>query len=645
MPLDVGTPGDLDDVADAELLVARQVLGELLGRRGPRGRERGGPREAPRRGVGIEPRGDLRVVALRPGEVVGVELGDPEVRPVVGLDGAERVEAVGAQVVLEPRHRARGQGARRWCRQVGERQEGHGLHRHRARRQYPAAPSEALDTRAAGPVTGPDATDGQEDQDHHRAHQTAHRVVVGLRPAGRARPHGLRQQRPDGGGGPEGGHPGGGGPGGHQPPAGEVPGDVVEAEGGQHHQRQLPGRVGVPVEGGRPEPGDQGHEVQHRRVPVGAEQAHGDPGPEPDPEPAVPPAHQADQSGGDEGHAEVAPDAPPQQADHVHVARGGVQPEDRAEAVRQEVLGQAVGGEGGIGQPVPVVRPEVGERGVGDEGHEERRRQRHPGDAARRHLAHHRPPAPATGADHPEHGPQADEGPVDGRRLGEAGQDRERDRHRQEAPSAPPPLGCRRQGPFHPEQRQRQDRHRPDGRVGQPGVGTAQPEGHPGGGGEGASDPQPTDQGVGRPAGDQFEGDLEEQQAVVEHQEQRQGEEGTALHLAGQRGADALEGVPPRDVAVQPVEGGQVAECLGGVAGVRVDVGVAGEATGRPRAERGVDVQRVGRDQVEERRGVGHQDGDEDHDHGQGVRSQAGEGGPPRRHGATARSAVALRRH
>ena len=141
--LDVGAAGGLDDVADPDLLVARQVLGELLGRRGPRGREGGGPREAPRRGVGIEPRGDLRVVALRPGEVVGVELGDPEVRPVVGLDGAERVEAVGAQVVLEPRHRARGQGARWWCRQVGERQEGHRLDRHRARRQHAAAPSEA----------------------------------------------------------------------------------------------------------------------------------------------------------------------------------------------------------------------------------------------------------------------------------------------------------------------------------------------------------------------------------------------------------------------------------------------------------------------------------------------------------------------
>src|SRR5664279_3933339 len=163
--------------------------------------------------------------------------------------------------------------------------------------------------------------------------------------------------------------------------------------------------------------------------------------------------------------------------------------------------------------------------------------------------------------------------------------------------------------------------------VGKPGVRPAEAERHPGCRGERTAHAQSPDEEVGGPSGGCFEHQLEQEQALVEGEQNGQREERTALHLTGQRRPDPLEGVPPRDVLVEPVEGGQVAEGLGGVPGVGVDVGKAGQPARGGRRQVGVDDERVGGDDVQQHGEVGRQDGEEDAHQGDEVGRPAGE--PP----------------
>ena len=171
---------------------------------------------------------------------------------------------------------------------------------------------------------------------------------------------------------------------------------------------------------------------------------------------------------------------------------------------------------------------------------------------------------------------------------------------------------CRVERVFDAQEAKGEERHRPDRRVGQPGEGAAQSEGHTGGGRQGASHPEPADQGVGGHPGERLQQHLHDQHPLVEGQDQDEGEEGAALHLAGQGRPDPLVGVPPRDVPVQPVEGGQVPQRLGGVAGIGIDVGDPRQPPGLGRRQVGVEDEGVGRDQMEEGGPVGDQDRDPD---------------------------------
>jgi hypothetical protein len=81
---------------------------------------------------------------------------------------------------------------------------------------------------------------------------------------------------------------------------------------------------------------------------------------------------------------------------------------------------------------------------------------------------------------------------------------------------------------------------------------------------------------------------VEPQLAVPEPEKQRPGEQRCALHLSRQRGAHALERVPPGKPAAQEVGRCEVAERLRGVAGVRVDLVLPSEQPPvHDRAERG----------------------------------------------------------
>jgi hypothetical protein len=98
----------------------------------------------------------------------------------------------------------------------------------------------------------------------------------------------------------------------------------------------------------------------------------------------------------------------------------------------------------------------------------------------------------------------------------------------------------------------------------------------------------------------------------VEYGKQIGWEEGTALHLRGQRGTDTLEGVPPGYMSVQPVGCGEMGEGLGGVPRIRVDIGKTGEPGRLWSGQIGVKYEGVRRHQVEEGRTVceGHGDSD-----------------------------------
>jgi cellulose synthase/poly-beta-1,6-N-acetylglucosamine synthase-like glycosyltransferase len=73
------------------------------------------------------------------------------------------------------------------------------------------------------------------------------------------------------------------------------------------------------------------------------------------------------------------------------------------------------------------------------------------------------------------------------------------------------------------------------------------------------------ERGVGR---GQVEDQVEERLAVRGQQQHDEREECGGLHLPGQRGAEPLEGVPPRGLAVNPVECGPVRQGLRGVPAV-----------------------------------------------------------------------------
>ena len=77
---------------------------------------------------------------------------------------------------------------------------------------------------------------------------------------------------------------------------------------------------------------------------------------------------------------------------------------------------------------------------------------------------------------------------------------------------------------------------------------------------------------------------------------------------------------------MEPVEGGQVPECLRGGAGVGIDVGEPGEEPRRRLGQVGVHDQRVPGDQVQDRRKIGGQDGEHDARQGDDI---GGTGQPP----------------
>ena len=170
-------------------------------------------------------------------------------------------------------------------------------------------------------------------------------------------------------------------------------------------------------------------------------------------------------------------------------------------------------------------------------------------------------------------------------------------------------------GPFDTQKAQRQQGHGPDWSVGQPGVGAAQCEGHTSRGRDAATDPQAPEQEVRRPSGDHLEGELDQNQTLRESEQDGEREECTALHLAGQGRTQTLVRVPPRDVAVEPVENGQMSESLGGEPGIPVDIREAGQPPWLGRRQVGIEDEGIGGDQVQETQAVGHQNGA--HDAGQ----------------------------
>ena len=300
-------------------------------------------------------------------------------------------------------------------------------------------------------------------------------------------------------------------------------------------------------------------------------------------------------------------------------AGGEVEAEDGSERVGKEQLGQPDRGQRGVGHR-PVVGADVPVGEVVGEGDEERGGQGRPDDHATGQPGQGGPPDRPAGARQSERGPPGHEHTVDEARLGKSGQDGEGQGHGQQSPAPRSTLPGRLDGPLHAQQTQGEQGDRSDGGVGQPGERPAQGEGHPGRGGQRPAHTEPADQEVGGPAGDRLDDQLQDERALRDGQHQGEGEEGSALHLAGQWRADPFVRVPPGDVAVEPVQGGPVTERLQGEAGVAVDVGEAGQPARRTGCQPGVQDQWIGGHQVEEGRTVGHQDGGGDPDQGHQVR-------------------------
>ncbi len=250
----------------------------------------------------------------------------------------------------------------------------------------------------------------------------------------------------------------------------------------------------------------------------------------------------------------------------------------------------------------------------GEKCHQQRGGQGDSDQQAGAELGHHGPPAVPPGSGHPDHRPPRHEDPVDEGGLGEAGQNRQGEGDAEQPPTAPPSFPGGGQRPFDPEQRQRKQEDGSDGCVGQPGVRTTQSEGDTPGDRERPPHPQPSNQPIGRPPGGRLEEDLEVEHPLVKQQQDGGEEERPALHLAGQRRPDAFVGVPPRDVTMEPVEGDQVTQRLGGEARIGIDVGTAGQPGALARAQIGVDGLGVAGDQVQQAGKIGEQDGDEDAD-------------------------------
>ncbi len=249
---------------------------------------------------------------------------------------------------------------------------------------------------------------------------------------------------------------------------------------------------------------------------------------------------------------------------------------------------------------------------VAGKGHEDRRRQQQPrphGEPAARGVGEATAGGVARAAqDEPDHHHR----PFDVGDLGKAGVGGEGDAERQGDPAAYIG-GAAAVDAFDSEEHQRKERHRVGAGASVPGERAVERE-------QQAPDrchrrPEtqlPQEQPRPQP-GSALEQQVEEELSLRQCQEQGRRVEGARLHSGGQRRAESLEGVPPGDHEVQPVERRPMTERLRGVADVGVDRPLAGEEAGLcHRARTAERDERVDVDDPEDRENVGGEDPEHD---------------------------------